>query len=211
MSWFSKFFIKKTNQNAHRYKQLFARKKESLDYFEKGEESYFDKDKNQALLYFDKSLASGFAEFFENRLATLYDLRAGCLQELEFHFNAIRDFDKSISLSQNDCNKYFCRSQSKLSILDYEGAVLDLQKAIEVSRIDNEHNRIFNEQANEQGYKNGAADFYQLSLQRAKMDLHSDLENLQKIENATSQEEKLHRQTIYNERKLKKLNLIKRR
>jgi tetratricopeptide (TPR) repeat protein len=211
MNWFSKLFIKKSQQNLHADKQQSSRKRESLNYFEKGQEKYFNKEKSEALLYFDKSLEYGFADFFENQATTLYDLRAGCLQELEFHYDAINDYNKSISLSKNDCDKYFCRSRSKLAILDYEGAILDIEKAIEVSMIDNEHNRIFNDQAHEQGYKNGAADFYQLGLQRVKMDLDSELESIQKIKNASSQEEKQYRQDMYDEKREKKLNRIKRR
>ena len=128
-----------------------------------------------------------------------------------YDYDAIDDFDESILLSPNDCNKYFSRSLSKLALLHYQGAISDIEQAIEISKIDNEHNRIFNDQAYEQGYTNGAADFYRIYLQRAKMDLDSELENIKTIENATSKEEKKYRQEMYDEKREKKLNRIKRR
>ena len=171
-------------------KENFEEKKQIFDFFQKGKDSYLNNDLNDALLYFDKAFELKFTEYCLKEEANIYDLRGACLERLEFHYDAISDFNKSISLSPNDCDKYFCRSRSKLAILDYEGAVLDIEKAIEVSQVDNEHNKIFNEQAYEQGYKNGAAEFYQLRLQMVKLDLEYDLTEREKIENASSPNEK---------------------
>ncbi|MEO6869222.1 MAG: hypothetical protein ABI168_06235, partial [Ginsengibacter sp.] len=96
-------------------------------------------------------------------------------------------------------------------VLDYEGAISDLENAIELSKIDNELNREYNALARERGSPNGASDLFEGFLIRAKMELNWELESIQNIENASSQNEKQFRQEMYDERRLKKLNRVKRR
>ena len=45
-------------------------------------------------------------------------------------------------------------------MLDYEGAIRDIKKAIELSKIDNNQNRIYNENATYNGFKNGVLGMY---------------------------------------------------
>jgi tetratricopeptide (TPR) repeat protein len=211
MDLLSKLFGNKKKPEPSAEETQQNKKRESFDFFQKGKEFYFSQRKEAALLHFDKAFESDFIENFPTDAITFYDLRASCLQALGYDYDAIDDFDKSILLAPDDCNKYFSRSLSKLAILDYQGAISDIEQAIEVSKIDNEHNRMFNDQAHEQGYKNGAADFYWTYLQRAKMDLESESEYIKTIENAASKEEKQYRQEMYDERRENKLKRVIRR
>lgn len=211
MNWFTSLFTKKTNKTYLTDGQQSGKRSQSLDYFDRAKESYFNKEKSEALLYFDKALELGFVDYFQNHAATFYALRASCLQEFEFHFEAINNFGKSIFFSQNDSNAFFSRSISKTAVLDYQGAISDLEKAIELSKTDDEQNKEYNNVAREQGCENGASDFYGARLLRAKMELNWELESIQNIENASSQNEKQYRQEMYDEEREKKLNRVKRR
>ena len=85
--------------------------------------------KNQfeaALSCYDEAINSGVKE--------AYALRAFCLQRLFFDLDAIADFDKAIKISPEDCNLYFGRHESRYEVGNYEGAIDDLKKAIELSR-----------------------------------------------------------------------------
>ena len=194
------FGTKKNSELSFEEKEQQKRTRDGFDFFQKGHE-----------FYFDKAFESGFVENFPDDASNFYDLRAACLQEFGYDYDAIDDFDISIKLSPNDCNKYFSRSISKNAVLDYEGAILYLQKAIEVSVLDNEHNKTFNEQALEQGFQGGACEYYQLSLVRARMYLEEDLQSVQRIKDSSSQNDKQFWQDLYDQRKNKKLNRIKRR
>jgi|ERR1017187_3277121 tetratricopeptide (TPR) repeat protein len=211
MNWFTSLFTKRPNKIYTNEEHQSVKKSQTFELYEKGKENFLDKEMYQALLNFDEAIENGFTVYFQNYNAELFDLRARCLQELKFDFDAIRDFDKSISLSGNDCNTFFARSLSKTSVLDYVGAILDLEKAIELSKIDNEINREYNAVAREQGNPNGACDFFAIRLLRAKMELSWELESKQKIENASTQDEKQFRQELYDQDRLKKLNRIKHR
>jgi tetratricopeptide (TPR) repeat protein len=211
MNWSPKLFIKKVARNLNIDNQESTRKRQSFDYFETGKESYFNKEMNEALLCFDKAFECGFIEYYQNLAAIFYDFRASCLQGLMFHYDAINDYNKSISLLKNDCNTFFSRSISKMAVLDYEGAISDLEKAIELSKLADQQNKEYNNVAREQGFENGASDFYEIRLEMARTDLKFELESKQKTENASSENEKQYRQEIYDKNRLKKLSRIKRR
>ena len=212
MNWLAKLLgKKKTPELSAEEKEQSQKKWDGFDFFQKGQDCYFNRQTNEALSYFEKAFEYGFAETFPSEATKLYDLRAGCLQELNFHYDAINDFDKSIILSSNDCNKYFSRSTSKGAILDFEGAVADLEKAIELSKIDNELNREYNDEAQKQGYKNGAAGMFVMRLAMAKMDLDSEVKDRGEIENAATPKDKEFWQNTYDEKREKRLGRIKRR
>lgn len=211
MNWVTSLFTKIKNKTFTNNEYQSVKKSQTFELYEKGKENFLNKEMHQALLNFDKAIENGFTEYFQNYNAELFDLRGRCLQDLKFDFNAIDDFDKSISLSNTDYNTFFARSLSKTSVLDYEGAISDIEKAIELSKIDNEFNRENNALAREQGSPNGACDFLEIRLLRAKMELSWELETKQKIENASTQNEKQFRQEMYDEDRLKKFNRIKSR
>ena len=91
---------------------------------------------NEALLLLDKAIECGIEKAYADR--------AFILQGLNFHYDAITDFYNAIQLAKDDANLYFGRGHSRDIVGDYDGAVSDLQKAIEFSKIDNETNRIYN-------------------------------------------------------------------
>jgi len=202
MKWFSNLFKNKSSNPSETGKNWI----EGHRFFELGKEFYFIKRlPNEGLQYFDKAIANGFEE-------NVFNLRAGCLQELDYHYEAIEDFNKAISLSPNDCNIYFCRSISKNATLDYEGQIADLIKAIELSQVNNEMNRIYNESAKKNNLsKNGILGLFQTSLDGAQMDFDMELEDKERIINASSLESKAFLQKRSDEDKERKLKLIKRR
>jgi len=134
---------------------------EGYNAFERGKKHYLAGGENHsvagriqdALDCFDKAIASGFEE------GGIYDSRGSCLQILDFHLDAIDDFNKAIPLDPEDCNLYFMRSVSKGATGDLYGCVADLQEAIRLSEIDNPLNEKYNLWANKLGYKNIAAKF----------------------------------------------------
>lgn len=212
MSWLSNLFSKnKTPEFSPEEQALSKRKWDGFDFFSKGKNCYLNRQTSEALSYLDRALEYGFEENFSYDASKLYDLRAGCLQELEYHYDAINDFDKSISLEPNDCNKYFLRSISKGAILDCEGEVADLEKAIQLSKVDNALNREYNDAARIQGHKNGAAGMFEMTLLMAKMNLDSEIKSKEQVENAKTPSDKEFWQKMYNERREMRLSRIKRR
>jgi tetratricopeptide (TPR) repeat protein len=211
MNWLSKLFSKnKKSEYIAEEKTLSKRNWESLDFFSKGKEYYTSKNVSEALLYLDKALEHGFAEDFSYDLHNLYDIRGACLQSLDFHYDAINDFDKSISLEPNNFNKYFSRSVSKGAILDYEGQIADLLTAIRFSKIDNSLNKEYNDQAEMKGYK-GATELLEMQLKMAKMSLESEIKTKERIQNAINEETKELLEKIYLDTRNRKLSRAKKR
>jgi tetratricopeptide (TPR) repeat protein len=67
------------------------------------------------------------------------------LQALNYHLDAIADFDYGLIVEPQDCNLYFGRAISKEAIGDYNGALSDIDKAIEFSKLENITNQQYNE------------------------------------------------------------------
>lgn len=211
MTLFSKLFGKKKKPELSIEEREHQKKKwDGFDFFENGKQCYLDRQTEEALGYFDKAVANGFVENFSTEASKLYDMRAGCLQELGYAFDAINDFDKSIQISSNDCNKYFSRSLSKGAILDYEGEVTDLKKAIELAKIDTALNREYNDEAQKQGYKN-VKGMFEARLLMAQMKLEEDVEDRKRIESATTPKDKQFWQERYDNKQSKLSSRIKRR
>lgn len=59
--------------------------------------------------------------------------RGMTLQKLEYHTNAISDFDNAIKWKPNEANLYFLRGSSKLQIYDLISARLDIERAAKLS------------------------------------------------------------------------------
>ncbi len=89
-----------------------------------------------------------------------------------YDYDAIEDFGKAISAYPSDCNLYFSRSISKSAILDFNGEIDDIERAISLSTIDNELNNTYNDEAKQKGYNNSAS-FFRTRLTMAKMNLDS--------------------------------------
>ena len=183
---------------------------EEFVYFKKGKQSYFNKQIDEALNYFDLAFENGFVGNCKNDMFELYDLRARCLQELGFEYDAIENFDKAISFSPHDCNEYYARSLSKAAILDFEGEIADLEKANELSKADTILNRAYNEEAIKMGYCNGASGPILMRLRRAKMDLEFEMKERDILLNAPT-ERKVDIERTLHEFKESRLKGIKRR
>jgi tetratricopeptide (TPR) repeat protein len=152
-SWFKSFFGAKDSEISASDSSNFH---EGLEAFNEGNRYFFSKDFNTALPYYDTAI--------QNNIEEGYDQRAMCLQALNYHVDALSDFDRAIELSPQDCNIYFMRAMSRIKLRDNAGAVSDMRAAIELSQVKNERNRAYNEGR----IKNGESplhDFYTLHLQ----------------------------------------------
>jgi len=140
---------------------------------------YKEKLYEEALPLYDKAIKSGVTQVHIDR--------AFCLQALEYHINAILDFDIAVKQNPNDCNIYFCRGNSKHAIGDLVGAVIDAEMAMELSSIDNEINRT--RVKNIGNYKT-LREFYDIGTLMWRMDLVYFNEKWNKMETAKSEANK---------------------
>jgi tetratricopeptide (TPR) repeat protein len=102
------------------------------------------------------------------------------LQALGYEYNAIEDFTKAIEFSPNNCNLFYMRALSKDVILDYEGEIKDIEKAIELSKQDTIMNRQYNESAINNGFTTGVIGMYKIALFRVKSRLEFDKRDTEK-------------------------------
>ncbi|OFY84536.1 MAG: hypothetical protein A3F72_14115 [Bacteroidetes bacterium RIFCSPLOWO2_12_FULL_35_15] len=134
---------------------------DGLEAYHKARKIFYSKDDKErkvsiALLLFDLAIEYGVHEASADR--------AFCLQEMDFHYDSIQDFDNSICRCKNDANLYFGRGNSKHCIADFEGAIEDLSLAIELSKKDNELNKLYNDaEFIKTGYKS-ITQLYELHL-----------------------------------------------
>ncbi|TDW49177.1 hypothetical protein EV144_103704 [Flavobacterium sp. 270] len=96
---------------------------EGKKYIEKGKQSFLLHQFQDALLFFNNAIDSGFED-------EVYELRACCLQKMNCHETAIEDFDKAIEYNPLKFSNYYSRALSKKAILDYAGLVEDINNAI---------------------------------------------------------------------------------
>ena len=87
-----------------------------------------------------------------------YD-RGLCFQGLGFNLEAIDDFTKAISNTPTDCNLYFCRGNSKVNLKEYDSAIEDGEKAIQLAKAGLLENKRYDEAAIAQG-SNSAVSLY---------------------------------------------------
>ena len=184
MSWLTKLFKRTSKILSNSEKNRI----EGCNAFNEGYRLYENNFFEKALPFFDiaikyeHDLKHTSMNFYERRAAGWYNLddaykyRAYCLQALEFHLDAIDDFSKTIELTPDDCNLYFSRSMSKMSMYDCEGQVSDLEKAIELSKINNELNQEYLLNAKEMG-RDSHTLIYQMQLYAVKPRLETNLYN----------------------------------
>ncbi len=200
MKWFSNLFKRKLQNNTNSDKEeLNSKWLIGYNAFKKGKQCYLNNKIIEALHYFDLAIDNRFL------IDDIYSLRGGCLQLLNYHYDAIDDFDNAITLYLRDCNIYFMRSVSKGYILDYEGQIADLEKAIKLSMEDNELNKIYHELAKENGYKDMTRKM-QIDLEIAQINFEMEIKN-KELEMNGSPDIK----AMIQDMRLKKLNKIKRR
>ena len=105
---------------------------------------YLEKNEfSEALPLLDKAIELGQSEGY-------YD-RGLCLQALGFNLDSIDDFTKAIAMTPNDCNLYFCRGNSKINLNQYDSAIEDGEKALELAEAGLEENKRYDIAAIAQG------------------------------------------------------------
>ena len=117
-----------------------------------------ERNDEQALLLFDKAIDCGIKD--------AYSLRALCLQGLDYHYDAIEDFDQALLNEKNDPNLYFGRGHSKKIIADYDGAISDLKQAVELSKLPTKLNGEYNDEIGKSGWQS-ATQYFSFQLQDA--------------------------------------------
>ncbi len=118
MKWF-------TNLTLEKIRGKFSKSNVSTEsvHFEKGKELYFADQFQEAIIHLDNAIISGTHH-------EAYKLKGNCLQKLDYHYNAIEDFDKAIEANPLDFSNYYSRAISKKAILDFTGQIEDLHNAI---------------------------------------------------------------------------------
>jgi tetratricopeptide (TPR) repeat protein len=171
-----KSFFKPPNSNKKSIKQnsnvhLFFT---GEDYFNKGFQYYKQaafikgegwKEKKRglnglALQCFDKAFNKGY------KTSKLFALRADCLDDQGYYFDAIEDYNKTLSMNptQGIASSYWKRGIIKHTIFDFEGSRDDLITAITLSKLDNEDNRFWNEHTRSIGFGT-ATELYKWDLE----------------------------------------------
>ena len=144
-----------TSNNAFRIgKQLFN---ESTSIKGEGwKEARINKIK-EALKFFDEAIKNGFDE------SEVFSLRGSCLNDLEYYFDALEDYNKAIAKNPRKgiASNYHMRSIIKDSLFDYDGSMADIKEAIRLSKLDNEDNEYWNKNAKSTGFASQTA-FYEL-------------------------------------------------
>lgn len=164
MSWLSNLFARKSKTPSEKGTRWLEGRKA----FEQGKKFYEHRQDKEALTCFDKALENGF-EY------GVFELRAFCLQALGYDLDAIDDFTRAIAESPDDCNLYFARAMSKNGVDDFQGSVDDLEKAVELSKVDNDLNQSYRASAMEQGSKDGHTGTYGMQLIMARTRLNREL------------------------------------
>lgn len=137
---------------------LEERKRIDLSYaYSRGIELTRKRKYEEALSELDMAIKGGVG-------AVRYNFRALCLQALDFHDEAIEDFDRAISLEPKDCNLYFCRGMSKRDTGDFDGCIADIKTAIRLSELGSKVNDDYKKHAKEMGWPDGHTSFYEFQL-----------------------------------------------
>lgn len=129
-----------------------------------GSPEFRETKKKEAVRYFDQAIANGYDA------SEVFSLRASCLKDLGFYFDALEDYNKAIQKqpSQAIANNYFMRSMIKDSLFDFEGSVADLKEAIRLSKFDNDDNRFWNDHSKSMGFDSQTA-FYEWGFPTEEM------------------------------------------
>lgn len=173
-NWFSSFFSSK----AYTHKPEPTQFLEGLTAYQEGMKlfsikDYTKKTDEQALVFFDKAIKCGVKDANGDR--------AFCLQGLNYHYDAIKDFDQAISNSKDDANLYFGRGHSKKIITDYDGAITDLKQAVELSKVRKKLNEEYNDTMSKSGWKSASQYFFSQLEDALYRKEASQKENLKKV------------------------------
>ncbi len=139
------------------------RHSEGFEFYIKGMEFYEEKNFKEALTQFNTALEFGYE-------SELSQYRADCLQYLGLYKESIEDYIKAISENPDDCNLYFCRSNSREETGDIDGAIKDLEQAIILSKVKSNLNENYFETAVKMGWPKGHTSMYEASLKSIQTD-----------------------------------------
>ncbi|HEY6166905.1 MAG TPA: hypothetical protein VI454_02610 [Verrucomicrobiae bacterium] len=138
---------------------------DSYNAFQKGEQFFVKGQLQAALDCFDAAIERGFEE------GGIYGSRGSCLQSLEFHLDAIDDFDRAIAVESEDSNLLYMRSISRGATGDLHGRISDLHEAIRLASAENASNSAYNAFAKDKGFEDGVIGMYRSDLLHANLDL----------------------------------------
>ena len=108
-----------------------------------------------ALEFFDKAIEKGYDK------VEVFSFRGMCLRDLNFDLDAIEDFNRCIDKEPGRASFYYDRAITKQYIYDYDGSLSDFNKAIELSKLDNEDTEYWNDYAIKTGYNSGTQKYEQ--------------------------------------------------
>ena len=134
--WFEYYEGKKAFETGYAkimYTPIFLRKTyEKFIYDNKIILSHFSDETKKALKYFDIAIAKKYY------IAGVFAKRGNCLHYLGFYFDAIEDYNNALvnNTISNKANIYYMRGISKYMIFDYEGSLMDIEKAIDISKLE---------------------------------------------------------------------------
>ncbi|MFD1605263.1 tetratricopeptide repeat protein [Flavobacterium artemisiae] len=180
MKWLNIFFRKSTSNDNNNVDMSSKSVKEI------GVALYLANEIDQALTYLDKAVEMGIND-------GIFEYRGCCLQELDYHYNAIEDFNKAIFQNPDNFANYFSRAISKGAILDYQGKLEDL-KTVSILCKNSEDLKTCTTQ-----------------ILITEMDIEAEEKNKEKLENAKTHELRKNIEDSLNMIKQVKLKHIKRR
>jgi tetratricopeptide (TPR) repeat protein len=131
--------------------------RETIQSYNRGIKLFENRQYKEALSRFDLAIESGLYN-------EAYLDRGICLQRLDFHLDAIDDFTKAIEMFPLDANNYFLRSLSEKAIGEFDSAIADNKKAIELSKIDSVENLERDEKSKKLDYDSSTI-FYKVQLE----------------------------------------------
>jgi tetratricopeptide (TPR) repeat protein len=93
----------------------------------------------------------------------VYRYKGICMQNIGFHFTAIKTFHKAIEINPTDCNLYFLCAQSYYEVQELNEAIKFCFKSIVLAELPSTTNDLYNLQIQEAGYKD-VKSYYQSYL-----------------------------------------------
>ena len=97
----------------------------AIEWYDKGNTAYYAKDYEAAINYYTKAIDQKYSP-----LADAYNNRGIAKHKLQQYDEAIKDYDKAISLDPNYAHAYFGRGVAKHKLQQYDEAIKDYDKAI---------------------------------------------------------------------------------
>ncbi len=170
MNWLSKIFQSKTSNLTTSYGGKVSTYIEGLESYKIGRKLFNEsvleslgKERREqktisALEFFDKAIELGYDE------VEVFSFRGLCLRDLNYDFDALIDFDTAIQKEPERASLYYDRAITKQYIYDFEGSLIDFEKAIRLSKVDNSDTRYWNQYAQETGYES-CTQKYEMDLQ----------------------------------------------